>query len=156
MRRCLPIALVLALLAAAGCGRTGDSTPVACLNGPGAYTRALQEAPGRVTLAGGVPISDCLAENQQVGDLATVGETMLRAATALNAQARADPGGAANLRLGYLIGAGQRGAERTNGIHVELVRRLTTAATYSPGKQVLGAEFKRAYRRGFDAGLAGG
>ena len=81
---------------------------------------------------------------------------MLRAATALNAQARADPGGAANLRLGYLIGAVQRGAERTNGIHVELVRRLTTAATYSPGKQVLGADFKRAYRRGFDAGLAGG
>jgi hypothetical protein len=156
VRRCLSIAVVLALLAAAGCGGTGDSTPVACLTGPGAYTRALDGAPGKVTLAGGVPISDCLAENQQAGDLATVGEEMLRAATALNAQARADPGGAANLRLGYLIGAVQRGAARTNGIHVELIRRLTTAATYNRGKQVLGTDFKRAYRRGFDAGLAGG
>jgi hypothetical protein len=156
VRRCLSIAVVLALLAAAGCGGTGDSTPAACLAGPGAYTRALEGAPGKVTLAGGVPISDCLAKNQQAGDLATVGEEMLRAATALNGKALADPGGAANLRLGYLIGAVQRGAARTNGIHVELIRRLTVAATYSPGKQVLGPDFRRAYRRGFDAGLAGG
>ena len=107
-------------------------------------------------LAGGVPISDCLAQNQQAGDLATVGNAMLRTATALNAEARAEPGGAANLRLGYLIGAGQRGAEGTDGIHAELIRRLTAAATYSPGKQVLGKDFERAYRQGFDAGLAGG
>lgn len=156
MRRCLSIAVALALLVAAGCGGTGDSTPVACLSGPGAYTRALDAAPRKVTLAGGVPISDCLAENQQAGDLATVGDSMLRAATALNVEARAEPGGKANVELGYLIGAGQRGAERTDGIHAELIRRLTAAAAYSPGKQVLGQDFERAYRQGFDAGLAGG
>jgi hypothetical protein len=156
VRRCLSIPLVLALLAAAGCGGTGDSTPVACLNRPGAYTRALEGAPGKVRLARGVRISDCLADNQQAGDLATVGGTMLDAATTLNAEARAEPGGAANVRLGYLIGAGQRGAEGTDGIHAELIRRLTAAATYSPGKQVLGKAFERAYRQGFDAGLAGG
>jgi hypothetical protein len=156
VRRCLPIAVVAVLLAAAGCGGTDDSTPVACLNGSGAYMRALEGTPGKVKLAGGVPISDCLAQNQQAGDLATVGNAMLRTATALNAEARAEPGGAANLRLGYLIGAGQRGAEGTDGIHAELIRRLTAAATYSPGKQVLGKDFERAYRQGFDAGLAGG
>jgi hypothetical protein len=157
MRRLLPIALGLSvLLAAAGCGGTDDSTPVACLSGSPAYLRALEAAPGEVKLAGEVPISECLAENQQAGELATVGGTMLKAATELNAEARADPGAAANVRLGYLIGAAQAGAEGTDGIHSELVRRLVAAATYSPGKQVLTKEFERAYRQGFDAGLAKG
>jgi hypothetical protein len=157
MRRLLPIALGLSVvLAAAGCGGTDDSTPVACLNGSGGYLRALQGAPGEVRLAGEVPISDCLAENQQTGDLATVGDALLDAATELNGRARAEPGGAANLRLGYLIGAAQAGAEATDGIHAELMRRLIAAATYSPDSQVLTKEFERAYREGFDAGLARG
>ena len=157
MRRLLPIALGLSVvLAATGCGGTDDGTQVACLNGSGAYLRALEAAPGAVRLAGEVPISDCLADNQQAGDLATVGGAMLDTATTLNAEARAEPGGAANVRLGYLIGASQKGAEGTDGIHAELIRRLTAAATYSPGKQVLGKGFERAYRQGFDAGLAQG
>ena len=157
MRRLLPIALGLSVvLAAAGCGGTDDGTPVACLNGSGAYLRALEAAPGEVRLAGEVPISDCLAENQQVGHLAGVGDALLKATTELNAEARAQPGGAANVRLGYLIGATQAGAEGTDGIHAELMRRLIAAATYSPGKQVLTKKFERAYREGFDAGLARG
>ncbi len=156
MRRLLPIALGLSVvLAAAGCGGSPD-TQVACLNGSGAYLRALEAAPGDVRLAGDVPISDCLADNQQAGDLAGVGDALLKAVTELNAEARAAPGGAANVQLGYLIGAAQAGAEGTGGIHAELVRRLVAAATYSPGKQVLTKEFERAYRRGFDAGLANG
>ena len=156
MRRVLPILAVCLGLLAAGCGETDDSTPVACLNGSGTYLRALEAAPGDVRLAGEVPISDCLAENQQAGGLATVGDALLGAATELNARARAEPGGAANVRLGYLIGAAQAGAEGTDGIHAELMRRLVAAATYSPGNQVLTKEFERAYREGFDAGLARG
>jgi len=143
-------------VAAGGCGGTDDDTPVACLNGSGAYLRALEAAPGAVRLAGGTPISECLAENQQAGELATVGGAMLVTATRLNAEARDEPGGDANVRLGYLIGAAQAGAEETGGIHAELMRRLVTAATYSPGKQVLTKDFERAYREGFDAGLAEG
>jgi hypothetical protein len=155
MRR-FPICMaLLAAIVLSGCGRTDDSTPPACLSGSGAYLRALKEAPGAVTLGGGVPISDCLAENQQAGDLASVGGAMLGAATELNSAARAEPGGAANLRLGYLVGAAQNGAEGTDGIHAELMRRLVAAATYSPGRQVLSKEFERAYREGFDAGLQG-
>src|SRR5215207_1511312 len=138
MRRLLlppALAVSLALLAAA-CGGTDDETPVACLNGPGAYLRALERAPEEVRLPGGTPISGCLAENQSAGDLAAVGNATLEAATALNAEARADPGGAANVRLGYLIGAVQAGAEETDGVHAELVRRLLAAATYSPHTQV--------------------
>jgi hypothetical protein len=99
-----------------------------------------------------VPISDCLAKNQAGGDLATVGTAMVTAATKLNAEARAEPGGDANVELGYLLGAAQRGAERTDGIHAELIRRLTAAARYSPDNRPLPATFLDAYQRGFDAG----
>ena len=105
-------------------------------------------------LAGEAPISDCLAENQQAGDLATVGEAMLEAATELNAEARAEPGGAANVRLGYLLGAAQRGAEDTDGIHAELIRRLAPPPATAPAT----GRCRRVPARlpaGFDAGIDG-
>ncbi len=158
MRRPLLLAAALAtsLIAFVGCGGTDDSTPVACLEGAPTYLRALEGAPGEVELRGETPISDCLAPNQSGGDLATAGLTMLRTTTQLNAEARAKPGGAANLRLGYLLGAAQRGADSTEGIHDELVRRLTAAARYSPDNRPLPATFLSTYQRGFDAGRTGG
>lgn len=152
MRRALSIAVVALGLFAAGCGGTDDSAPVACLDGPGAYLGALGDTPGEVRLSGETPISDCLARNQTAGDLATVGTAMLTATTKLNAEARAEPGGAANLQLGYLLGAAQRGAEGTEGIHDELIRRLSAAARYSPENRPLPPAFRAAYRRGYDAG----
>lgn len=152
------LALVALVLAAAlgGCGGRDDpSTPVACLEGAGVYLGALAAAPGEVELNGETPISDCLAENQQGGDLATVGEATIEAATKLNAEARAEPDGPAALRLGYLLGAAERGAERTEGIHAELIRRLAVAARYSP-EGPLPAAFTAAYREGFDAGRDSG
>lgn len=143
---------LIAVLAASGCGSQDDSTPVACLAGAGAYLRALSVAPEPVQLDGGTPISECLAENQKAGDLATVGTAMLAAATELNAAARAKPGGEENLRLGYLLGAAERGAESTEGIHTELIRRLSAAARYSPENRPPSAAFLRVYREGFDAG----
>jgi hypothetical protein len=157
MRRVLAIASLLVLgLAVAGCGGKNDSTPVACLEGADAYVAALRDAPGKVRLAGSTPISDCLADNQAGGDLAEVGGAMLSAATELNAEARADPGGGANLQLGYLLGAAQRGAEGTEGIHAELIRRLATAARYSPDNRPPPGSFTRSYRQGYDAGRAAG
>jgi len=153
--RALPVilfALVVTLCAGCGDGRD-DSTPVACLEGPGAYVEALAAAPGAVALDGEVPISDCLAENQQSGDLATVGAALIEAATELNAVARAEPGGDANLQLGYLLGAAERGAERTEGIHADLIRRLVVAARYAPGREPLPPAFLATYREGYDAGL---
>jgi hypothetical protein len=151
VRRLLVIAVLGLGLLAAGCGGPGDSTPVACLEGTGAYLRALHQAPGEVRLAGGTPISSCLAENQQGGDLATVGMAMVTAATRLNSEARAHPGGAANVQLGYLLGAAKRGAESTEGIHSDLVRRLAAAARYSPDNRPLPPAFYRAYRSGYAA-----
>lgn len=143
-------------LAASGCGSQGDSTPVACLGGAVAYEKALRDAPGEVRLRGETPISDCLASNQKAGDLARVGEATVAAATALNSRAREEDGGDAAVQLGYLLGAAERGAESSEGIHADLVRRLTVAARYAPDKEPLSQQFLSAYREGFDAGHSGG
>jgi hypothetical protein len=147
MQRLLSLTAIACLAALTGCGAGEDSTPTACLEGPAFY-----EAGGNEV----IPISECLAENQGGGDLATVGAAMLRAVTTLNAEARVEPGGDANRQLGYLIGAAQRGADRTEGIHDELVRRLAVAARYSPGDRPLPPAFLHTYRRGYDAGLRRG
>lgn len=146
----------LALLVLAGCGGREDAqTPVACLEGSGAYLRALDAAPGEAKLEGETPISECLTENQEGGELATVGEALVEAATELNAEAREDPEGPATRRLGYLVGAAERGAEETAGIHVELIRRLTVAARFSL-EGTLPPAFIATYREGFDAGRDSG
>ncbi len=152
-------AALFALLAPAALGCGGgrdDSTPVACLEGAPVYLDALAAAPGEVRLEGETPISECLAENQRGGDLATVGEAMIEAATELNTEARAEPGGDAGLRLGYLVGAAERGAERTEGIHADLLRRLVVGARYAPGREPLPPALLDAYARGFDAGRSEG
>ena len=142
---------------AAGCGsQNDDSTPVACLQGKEIYLAALGDAPGAVQLAGETPISECLAENQQGGELATVGEALVETATELNGEARDVPTSPAALRLGYLIGAAQRGADGSEGIHADLLRRLAVAARYAPGREPLPPSFLAAYREGFDAGHSSG
>lgn len=138
------IMLLACALLAAGCGGDDDeSVPVACLEGAGLYVEG-----GR----GDVRISDCLTENQGGGELATVGAAMVAAATELNREARAQPGGEANRRLGYLVGAAERGAEGTGGIHADLLRRLKAAALYSPADRSPSATFLSTYRRGVEAG----
>jgi hypothetical protein len=155
VRFAAPAILVLCLTAF-GCGSQGDSTPVACLEGAAAYEQAVRTAPGEVRLADGTPISDCLASNQQAGDLAQVGEALVDTATALNAQAREQGGGKPAVELGYLIGAAQRGAADSEGIHSDLLRRLVVAARYAPGKQPLPPAFYRAYEAGYAAGRRAG
>jgi len=156
MRFAAVFLLAAVALVGIGCGSQDDSTPVACLEGAPAYERALRDAPREVLLQGKTPISDCLASNQKAGDLSQVGEAMVDTATALNAQAREEGGGEGAVRLGYLIGAAQRGAESSEGIHSDLVRRLTVAARYAPAEEPLSERILSAYREGFDAGRSGG
>ncbi|MCW2989179.1 MAG: hypothetical protein JWM24_2117 [Solirubrobacterales bacterium] len=156
MRTLIAIVSVCLLGLAAGCGKQDDSTPIACLEGSSAYVKALAGAPRAVKLDAETAISDCLAPNQKGGDLATVGTALVETATKLNAEARAQPGNDANLQLGYLLGAAQRGADRSEGIHADLLRRLTVAARYAPGREPLPPAFLAAYRQGFDAGHARG
>jgi hypothetical protein len=152
------LALLLVVLGAAslaGCGggsSKDEHQPVACREGVGVYLDALRAAPGEVILAGGTPISDCLVPTAEEGELADLGEGALGAATRLNAQARAEPGGPAALQLGYLLGAIARGSEGTEGAHAELLRRLTVAARFAPEGEPLSRRFLAAYEKGFAAG----
>jgi hypothetical protein len=146
-----------ALLALVGCGGSREmTTPVACLEGKAAYLEALKAAPQEVVVAGAEPISECLAQNQDPGDLSAVGEALIGAATALNAEAREEPGGKANLELGYLVGAAEAGAADTEGIHSNLLRRLAVAARFAPTGQPLTKQFLATYEEGFEAGHEGG
>ena len=153
VRRFAP-AIVLALaLAAAGCGSTGTTeTPRACLGSMGQYLSALRGAPGTVRLAGDTAISDCFSDTQGSGDFADVGQTVIRTATRLNARALKDPAGDATVELGYLDGAVRKGTSNTAGTAVDLVRRLESAARFTPGGGTLGAAFERAYGKGYAAG----
>lgn len=156
MRVFAATAFLLALAIAVGCGSSDDSTPVACLEGSDAYERALAAAPDEVLLEGETLISECLTRNQSSGDLTRVGEATIETATALNAEAREEPNSDAAVQLGYLLGAVKRGAEESEGIHSDLVRRLVVAARYAPGKQPLAPAFRREYRSGYAAGQANG
>lgn len=146
-----------ALLALAGCGGGHEkTTPVACLEGKAAYLEALKAAPGAVVVAGAEPISECLAENQEAGELSDVGESLIGAATTLNAEAREEPGGKANLELGYLVGAAEAGAADTEGIHSNLLARLVVAARFAPADAPLPKVFLATYAKGVAAGEAKG
>jgi hypothetical protein len=145
------VAAVAALLALTGCSSDEETTPEACLVSSDAYLQALREAPGEVRLDG-TPISGCLTPSQEGGELARIGEELVVAATALNAEAREEPNGRAALQLGYLIGAVTQGAD---SIHTDLVRRLNSAANFSPS-QLQPREFQRDFGRGFAAGQESG
>jgi hypothetical protein len=153
MRRSALPALFVAVATAAGCGSADENaTPVACLNGPKPYSEALQKAPSAVRLDGETPISDCLVKNQSAGDLAQLGTILVGLTTDLNSEARKDPGGAPTVELGYLIGAVTRGADETQGIHSELVRRLEAAALFSPAGKPPPPPFDQTYQSGYAAG----
>jgi hypothetical protein len=151
---CLAVLAALAL-ALAGCGHKEESTPVACLEGPEAYLTALGAAPGEVLLGGETTIGDCLTENQDAGDLSQVGEAMVEAATALNAEARGPGGVQRATELGYLVGSVERRAEETGGVHAVLVRRLAVASRFAPDKRPLSQTFRAAYAKGFAAAAKG-
>lgn len=158
MRREAALLVVAASIAAAsGCGSEDpDAAPTACLSPPGEYVAALEAAPDPVRLAGETPISDCIVEEQDPGQLAQVGEAVVAAATRLNDEAARDPAGVATVRLGYLVGAVQEAAAATGGIHADLVRRLDAAARYRAGGGSFPASFERAFGRGYAAGQASG
>jgi hypothetical protein len=139
---------ILAALALAGCGGHGpEKLPAACASGPAAVLKALAAAPGAVRV-GGVSLSHCFNRTASASDVQTVGGTLLAVAEQLSNRAEAHPEGAAALRLGYLIGAAQRGASR-NGVAAELVRRLEQEEGSLPSRSA-------AFRSGMRAGLATG
>jgi hypothetical protein len=146
--------LAAAVVLIAGCGtKQNDEAPAACLVGNQAYLRALELAPAAVRLQATTPISECLVPEQSGGQLASIGQEMIVAATKLNVEARRDPAGPAPLQLGYLLGAISKGADP---IHTDLVRRLNASAHFSETGGALPASFERAFGRGYAAGRQSG
>ncbi len=146
MRVAVVAAAALAAMLAACGGGDPPPLPASCSEGPDAVLRALAKAPAPVRLRDGTQLSDCVQRAFDDGELQLLGLTLTPAADRL--AERADQRAA--LELGYLIGAVRRGAARTNGIHLELVRRLEGTVTYS------GPALLATTRRGIASGRAGG
>ena len=149
-RRAVAAALALGVGGlSGGCGQA-TPTPLAdgCTASPEAIQQALKKAPGPVTLEDGSPLSRCVADGLDDGELQTVGITFSHAAENLMGRARTDP--AAAFQLGFLTGVTRKGAARTNGVMTELVRRIEATA----GR--LGDEATPAARSALARGMAAG
>ena len=137
------VAVSIAMLS--GCG-SDDTAPAACSAGARTVLGALQRAPGHVALEDGTLISTCVKRSLRAGEIQTLGFTYVAAANSELKLMRGSDGAA--LRLGFLVGAVRRGANQTNGVQLELVRRLEQVA----GVDGPGGKGRTAYRRGMAAG----
>ena len=119
-----PLLLALCAIVAGGCGSSDEGgIPATCPADAGQVVAALRDAPRPVRIRG-LALSDCMRKDSSGGDVQRMGAVFVPAASRLGDQARREPRGPAALRLGYLVGAAERGAAHTGGLHSELVRRL--------------------------------
>jgi hypothetical protein len=131
---------------AGGCGSDDAPPPSACSAGPRLVLGALRAAPGRVVLDGGTLISTCVRRSRGQGDIQNLGFTYVAVAnTLVRVIPRSEP---AAVQLGFLVGAVRRGASKTNGTQLELVRRLDQVA----GVDGPSGPRRAGYRRGVAAG----
>ncbi len=146
------VGLFVMATVAIGCApQDGDEPlPLACGVGPETVRDALGAAPRPVRIDG-TPLSACLEPASDGTDLQTVGTSLVGAASELAGPAERRPEGEAAMRLGYLVGAVQRGAGRANaqGINSELVRRVEQ-------ELALVDRGSRAVREGLRAGRSSG
>lgn len=147
------LASTLALgLALTACGAHAKPVSQACIGrGEGAEViTALRTAPGAVRLADGTRLSECVARSVEGTDLENVGAVFTRAGSELALRAKRDP--VAALRLGYLVGAVERGSSRTAGFQAELENRMRSFVT----DPAVPAAERAAMRRGRAAGRRAG
>lgn len=123
--------------------------PLVCRSGSGAVSKALQAAPGVARFDEGTPLSGCFTRASDTGDVQQISEDFLATASPLSRAAQGEPEGREALQLGYLIGAVERGAKATQGIHNTMLRRMQQEALGLEGSS-------RSYERGLAAGRARG
>jgi hypothetical protein len=150
LRRALSVVCAAIVLAAAGGCREEDPVVAsACREGPGPVLTALRAAPGEVRLDGDTPLSKCLTNAEDGGELTDVGTAFVTAAQRLADRAEREPGGAAAVQLGYLVGAVRRGSLPDQGLAYELVRRIE-------GEAARAGRPSAAFHRGLRAGRRDG
>ncbi len=134
---------------APGCARDADKPLApACREGPAPVLAALRDAPAEVRLDG-TPLSECLANAEDGGQLRDVGTGYVAAAQQLADRAERMPEGSAAEQLGYLVGAVRRGSHPGQGVAYELVRRVETEARRA---DTSATAFRRGVRAGRDRG----
>lgn len=166
MRKTLALLLLIPVLAVPFVGCTDGRkipTPAACHTAPEFWLTALAEAPDQVLLDESTPISDCLPPDQAAGPQEEVGKTAVDVATTLAASVKGNSksttadsptAGQAALMAGYLVGALEKAAKETKGIHATLLQRVEAAATN--GLEQAGPAVRNEYRTGYEAGLKDG
>lgn len=123
------LATVVAALAASGCGEQ-EPLPSACVQATADDVRqVLAAAPERVAFPDGTRLSECVDLAEDDGALQTLGITFVAVADELSAQVGGGDREAA-FRLGFLIGAAERGAGPTGGLQGELVHRLQQTVAF--------------------------
>ena len=148
--RLVCVVATTAALAGAGCGRDTPPLPASCVEGSRPIATALTRAPAPVSLSDGTRLSTCVERARADADLQNLGALYTQVADRLRARIRQRDDAA--LQLGYLIGATRRGASATNGIHLELVRRLEQTATLDRAP----TPRRQAFQRGLAAGWRSG
>jgi hypothetical protein len=137
-------------LALAGCGAEERRLPATCLGEPATIVRALQRAPGAVTLADGTRLSTCV-RLARGGELQALGVSLTAAADILRTRARSDT--AAATGLGYLAAAVRAGAMSNQGLASELARRIDNASALDGrAPQAAHAALARGLRAGAGSG----
>jgi hypothetical protein len=157
MPRRLAACMACAAIGPAACGDGRTPLSASCTKGADAIEQALQSAPGRVELVDGTPLSHCVRDARSDAELQNVGLSLSAAADHLAEKAQGGDADAA-LGLGYLAGAARRGGKMTNGVGLELVRRVELRAGRLAGEGASrgSVAVRAAIRRGLAAGEQAG
>ena len=144
-----PLLCLLLALCIAGCSREGrEALPAACREGAPTVREALRAAPADVRIDG-TPLSACLGDESDSGELRDVGTAYLDTAASLSSAAVKEPDSPEATQLGYLIGAVRRSESAEQGVNYEMVRRLE--------QELLPVDTEsKAFRLGERAGRRGG
>ncbi len=115
------VGAIVGVVALAGCGSSAKTPPAACT----ADARDVENAAiASAALPDGTKLSDCVADAQSDGDLQAIALIFTMAGDQLAFRAKGDPKAAR--AVGFLVGAGRRGAKAGHGVAAELSNRLGT------------------------------
>jgi hypothetical protein len=143
---CVPAAAA-ALAACGAADEPGSGPAAACLRETDVLA-ALRAAPRPVTLPDGTRLSACVRETTTDAGLQNLGLVLTAVSDRLADDALAGRRGAAD-ELGYLVGAADAGSSSSQGIQLELARRIEGSARRIDGTS---PAIDAALRRGLAAG----
>lgn len=127
------VTVVTAVVSATLLGACGDDLPAVsslCLEDAAPIETALRSVGNSapVALEDGTTLAECVERATSDAELQSLGVTFTAAADHLAARVQRTGDADTARQLGFLVGATRRGADRTNGTHLELSRRIGLVA----------------------------